>query len=301
MCLSEVVAGIFPVCFLMAVPVDIPAHEFRALYDRYYPGVPVHDAIVTIRDVQALWASVPAGQRRMLASSLAPREKAALDFLHAAVRLNRRGQSLPVPRPSVAVVPLDHVWRAGMDDVRARFRTRLPESVDGRLSQADIARVEEAIFEHSSCREAYYDALAAVVACARVTDYGTCSELFPTHICPSSVARFCEQSTEQSMKRQLCTYADDHPALPTTKPPSCLVCPITCTVFSDMAVASDGFTYEREAIGRWLQTKRTSPVTNSPISVLLFPNHVMRDMLADFWAEKEKRVFSGARVSSGTS
>ncbi len=52
----------------------------------------------------------------------------------------------------------------------------------------------------------------------------------------------------------------------------------TQEVMSEPVVASDGFTYERAAIGKWLSAgKKTSPMTNLPFaSRLLFPNNVIK-------------------------
>jgi len=48
-------------------------------------------------------------------------------------------------------------------------------------------------------------------------------------------------------------------------PPNELVCPITQEIMFDPVVASDGRTYERNAIYTWLSTKNTSPMTKEPI------------------------------------
>jgi hypothetical protein len=48
-------------------------------------------------------------------------------------------------------------------------------------------------------------------------------------------------------------------------PPNELVCPITQEIMFDPVVASDGRTYERDAIYTWLSTKNTSPMTKEPI------------------------------------
>lgn len=49
----------------------------------------------------------------------------------------------------------------------------------------------------------------------------------------------------------------------------------------DPVVASDGFTYERAAICRWLSAgKQTSPMTNLPLAAKnLYPNHVMKSAI----------------------
>ncbi|EFJ53170.1 hypothetical protein VOLCADRAFT_48981, partial [Volvox carteri f. nagariensis] len=52
-------------------------------------------------------------------------------------------------------------------------------------------------------------------------------------------------------------------------------------VMVEPVVASDGFTYERAAICKWLTAgKRTSPMTNQQFtSRLLFPNNVLRSAI----------------------
>ena len=42
-------------------------------------------------------------------------------------------------------------------------------------------------------------------------------------------------------------------------------CPITHQRMIDPVIASDGYTYEREAVQKWLKTKSTSPMTNEPM------------------------------------
>ncbi|CAF5121291.1 unnamed protein product, partial [Rotaria sp. Silwood1] len=45
---------------------------------------------------------------------------------------------------------------------------------------------------------------------------------------------------------------------------SCLVCPITFTLFCDPVVAEDGHTYERQAVIDWIQQNSTRPLTREP-------------------------------------
>jgi hypothetical protein len=49
-------------------------------------------------------------------------------------------------------------------------------------------------------------------------------------------------------------------------PPNELVCPITQEIMFDPVVASDGHTYERNAIQRWLTKNNTSPMTKQAIN-----------------------------------
>ena len=56
-------------------------------------------------------------------------------------------------------------------------------------------------------------------------------------------------------------------------------CPITQSPFKDPVVASDGHTYEREAIVAWMNKALTSPMTREEISPVLFPNLKMKQVL----------------------
>ena len=65
-----------------------------------------------------------------------------------------------------------------------------------------------------------------------------------------------------------------------------LTCPITGEILKDPVVATDGHTYERAAIERWLTDHQTSPLTNAPlVSKHLVPNLRLRAI-----AEEAKKV-----------
>ncbi len=56
-------------------------------------------------------------------------------------------------------------------------------------------------------------------------------------------------------------------------------------VMEDPVVCSDGHTYERAAIERWLSSHATSPKTNAPLPTkALLPNHALKGVLAAFKA-----------------
>ncbi|KAG2501949.1 hypothetical protein HYH03_000447 [Edaphochlamys debaryana] len=71
------------------------------------------------------------------------------------------------------------------------------------------------------------------------------------------------------------------------KPPAMFTCPITQEVLRDPVVASDGFTYERAAIAKWIATgKLTSPMTNLPFtSRQLYPNNVIMSAIKEWRLE----------------
>ncbi len=59
-------------------------------------------------------------------------------------------------------------------------------------------------------------------------------------------------------------------------------CPITRELLRDPWLASDGHSYERDAIEHWLLSKGTSPKTGQPLeSISLFPNHNLKRLIKD--------------------
>ena len=61
-----------------------------------------------------------------------------------------------------------------------------------------------------------------------------------------------------------------------------LRCPISLEIMTDPVIASDGFSYERASIERWLVGHRTSPLTGRPLpSSTLVPNHRLRHVIQD--------------------
>ncbi|KAL3026705.1 hypothetical protein AAZX31_03G008200 [Glycine max] len=72
------------------------------------------------------------------------------------------------------------------------------------------------------------------------------------------------------------------------QPPPYFICPIFLEVMQDPHVASDGFTYEAEAIREWLESGRdTSPRTNSKLAHHnLVPNHALRHAIQN-WLQSQ--------------
>jgi hypothetical protein len=61
-----------------------------------------------------------------------------------------------------------------------------------------------------------------------------------------------------------------------------LRCPISLEVMSDPVIAADGHSYERVAIQRWLEMRRTSPMTGAILNhAQLVPNHRLRAIIDD--------------------
>jgi len=60
-----------------------------------------------------------------------------------------------------------------------------------------------------------------------------------------------------------------------------LMCPITQTIMIDPVFTSNGHTYERKAIERWLKKKLTDPLTNEAVSDTLIPNKAMKSEIQE--------------------
>uniref|UniRef100_A0A8C5H5M0 WD repeat, SAM and U-box domain-containing protein 1 n=1 Tax=Gouania willdenowi TaxID=441366 RepID=A0A8C5H5M0_GOUWI len=60
--------------------------------------------------------------------------------------------------------------------------------------------------------------------------------------------------------------------------PDEFLCPITRELMKEPVIAADGYSYEREAIEGWINTRnRSSPMTNLPLlTTLLTPNHTLK-------------------------
>jgi hypothetical protein len=63
-------------------------------------------------------------------------------------------------------------------------------------------------------------------------------------------------------------------------PDPVFTCPITLRRFKKPVVATDGFSYERRAIRKWLRSCLRSPMTNSPLPRgRLVANHNLRQAM----------------------
>lgn len=73
--------------------------------------------------------------------------------------------------------------------------------------------------------------------------------------------------------------------------PEAFYCPISGEVMLDPVVASDGHTYERKEIEKWIfqMNKQTSPMTNQPLKNKdLLPSHTLKSMIRE-WIDKNQR------------
>ncbi|XP_006872093.1 PREDICTED: WD repeat, SAM and U-box domain-containing protein 1 isoform X2 [Chrysochloris asiatica] len=72
--------------------------------------------------------------------------------------------------------------------------------------------------------------------------------------------------------------------------PDEFICPITRELMKDPVIASDGYSYEKEAIENWIgKKKRTSPMTNLILpSMVLTPNRTLK-MAINRWLETNQK------------
>lgn len=54
------------------------------------------------------------------------------------------------------------------------------------------------------------------------------------------------------------------------------ICPIGLTDMEDPVLASDGHSYDRINILKWLEQKKISPITRKPITTVLIDNIALR-------------------------
>lgn len=74
------------------------------------------------------------------------------------------------------------------------------------------------------------------------------------------------------------------------EPPDEYRCPITMALMKEPVVLSDGFTYEKAAIEKWLQGSNKSPMTNEALSSkVLTPNRQLKKLINDFKDLKASR------------
>ena len=79
----------------------------------------------------------------------------------------------------------------------------------------------------------------------------------------------------------------------TANVPSQFVCPITGDVMQDPVVTSDGFSYERKAIEKWLRHHDTSPMTNEKLPFKqLVPNMALRSQILEYTEHLQVHVGS---------
>ncbi len=73
-------------------------------------------------------------------------------------------------------------------------------------------------------------------------------------------------------------------------PPHDFICPITCDIFVDPVIVSDGKTYERSAIQEWMRHSKTSPLTReSLVENKFFPNISLKHSIVHWQNDIKKK------------
>jgi len=64
--------------------------------------------------------------------------------------------------------------------------------------------------------------------------------------------------------------------------PRSIMCPITKMPLCDPVMCSDGYSYERSEITKWLKRNQTSPYTGKVLEdVYISPNHTLRNTISE--------------------
>lgn len=73
--------------------------------------------------------------------------------------------------------------------------------------------------------------------------------------------------------------------------PDSFICSITCCVMEEPVTLSDGHTYEKAAITRWLSNHDTSPLTGAVLGNKMFvPNHALRNAIEEVMSKRKTTV-----------
>ena len=108
----------------------------------------------------------------------------------------------------------------------------------------------------------------------------------------SAAACLEEIGAEERRRAERAAAGADEPP----PPPHEFLCPITREVMVDPVVASDGFSYERTAIAKWIGSHAKSPCSNVHLSSsMLFPNTALKQMIRERPAAEHERCMTLAR------
>ena len=69
--------------------------------------------------------------------------------------------------------------------------------------------------------------------------------------------------------------------------PNYLKCPLTLDIFREPVIASDGHTYEKDAITEYLKSNQRSPMTRQPINENLITNRKILDVINDYYKKNQ--------------
>ena len=121
-------------------------------------------------------------------------------------------------------------------------------------------------------------------------------------VCPAAADMGQRRMIEQTI-RDVDLLKDKVKRANSLDPPPAFLCPITRAVMHSPVVTSDGHTYEREAIKRWLAQSTTSPCTGLVLrSNRLVPNFALKGAIDNFARGQGTRAHpAGEDSNSGVS
>ena len=99
-----------------------------------------------------------------------------------------------------------------------------------------------------------------------------------------------------------CSYIDNLVGMERTDGeivPVEFICPLTFQAMKCPVVVSDGFTYEHDAIQRWMQVSGTSPLTREVLQDdILIKNRAIEQLIIRFYRGREKRSLDKASTTT---
>ena len=184
----------------------------------------------------------------------------------------------------VALLRAEKKWVALMRAEKARVRAAARRSLEEESEEDDVLEEEEEDEDH----ELDYKVILELIQASSLS----CSlRRTSEEAAAARASRARQRQTDRLTDRRAVTTSKRPPPLPPLTPPlpspspsvevlkEC-VCPITAEIMTDPVCTSDGFTYERTAITKWLRTKDTSPSTGAMLeSKTLIPNFLARSII----------------------
>lgn len=143
----------------------------------------------------------------------------------------------------------------------------------------------EALFDGSSFQAKIRTWINETTAALKILGQGKYEQKLLDYKSESNVRKQQERAAKSAALEQVRRDAGVEVALRDRPEEHC--CPISYEVMVDPVIAADGHAYERVQIERWLQDKKTSPLTNAPLATeVLYPVHALKSMI-DNWEQEE--------------
>ena len=173
---------------------------------------------------------------------------------------------------------LAQAWRrgshSGFDEVWQALRTRAEEALGAAQAGAD-----EPALEASVAAAAAMGVAPSRLEAARHTFDAS----------RRAAAAAASRAAERKRKQDAIGARRHSMGLGEARVPHDFCCPITHVEMDEPVVASDGHSYERAALARWMADAAggvaRSPVTNEPIRSAVFPNHALRKRIDAYQEE----------------